>query len=81
MSRAERDDLQSIAYREEGRCEYCTEFLADCECNPVLVDDPWSDGEDDDAECCHYCGKELEEFSDIGCEHCDRRSPEWGVMP
>ena len=27
---------------------------------------------------CPHCGKEFEDFSDIGCGYCDRRSPEWG---
>lgn len=32
---------------------------------------PFVDGPD--PETCKYCGKELEDFSDLGCEYCDRR--------
>jgi len=37
-------------------------------------------GEDYEPEVCPHCGKEYEDFSDIGCGHCDRRSPEWGMF-
>lgn len=33
------------------------------------------------AECCHFCGKPLDEFGDLGCAHCDRRHPEFGMQP
>jgi hypothetical protein len=37
--------------------------------------------EDEDGEpCCGHCGKPFEEFSDLGCGYCDRRSPDWGIM-
>lgn len=29
---------------------------------------------------CLHCGKPLYDFSDIGCGHCDQRSPEWGIV-
>lgn len=38
------------------------------------------DREDDEPDVCPFCGKEYEEFSDMGCGHCDQRSPEWGTM-
>lgn len=28
---------------------------------------------------CRHCGKNIYDFSDLGCGHCDRRSPEWGI--
>lgn len=34
----------------------------------------------DTTEYCPHCGKALEDFSDLGCGHCDRRSPEWGIL-
>lgn len=27
------------------------------------------------ADACHFCGKEFEDFSDLGCEVCDSRHP------
>lgn len=29
----------------------------------------------DTTEYCSHCGKDIEDFSDLGCEHCDRRYP------
>jgi hypothetical protein len=31
------------------------------------------DTEDRPRDVCGHCGKELEDFSDLGCVHCDRR--------
>ena len=31
-------------------------------------------------ETCGHCGKELDDFSDLGCEHCDRRHPDFGTV-
>ena len=36
--------------------------------------------EDTEDECCPFCGKEYEDFSDMGCGFCDRRSPDWGLV-
>jgi DNA-directed RNA polymerase subunit RPC12/RpoP len=36
---------------------------------------------DDEDECldrCEWCGKEFEEFAELGCEHCDSRVPSMG---
>lgn len=30
---------------------------------------------------CPHCGKEYEDFSDLGCERCDQRHPGYGVIP
>jgi len=30
---------------------------------------------------CEHCGKALEDFSDLGCEYCDRRHPLFGLVP
>ncbi len=30
---------------------------------------------------CSSCGKEFSDFSDLGCGRCDRRSPEFGMVP
>lgn len=30
---------------------------------------------------CEHCGKELEDFSDLGCEYCDVRHPHFGLLP
>jgi hypothetical protein len=35
--------------------------------------------DDYEPECCPFCGKEYEDFSDLGCGHCDRRHPDWGT--
>lgn len=34
---------------------------------------PWDDPEPDDDDYCPFCGKEYEDWSDLGCSHCDRR--------
>jgi protein-arginine kinase activator protein McsA len=44
-----------------------------------LDEDPEID-EDMELETCPHCGKAFEDFSEIGCGHCDRRSPEWGTV-
>ena len=35
--------------------------------------------EEGEPECCPHCGKPLEDFSDLGCEYCDRRHPGFGT--
>lgn len=42
-----------------------------------LDDDYWMEFE---PECCGRCGKEFEDFSDLGCGYCDSRHPEWGLL-
>ena len=37
--------------------------------------------DDSEPETCPHCGKEYEDFSDLGCEYCDRRHPHYGVLP
>lgn len=34
----------------------------------------------DTTEYCHHCGKDIEDFSDLGCEYCDARHPYFGVL-
>lgn len=34
----------------------------------------------DATEYCSHCGKDIEDFSDLGCEYCDRRHPYYGVL-
>jgi len=46
----------------------------DCYCDECMVP------EERELETCHFCGKELEDFSDLGCERCDRRHPGFGVL-
>ena len=41
----------------------------------------YEDEESPEPECCPNCGKEYEDFSDMGCEKCDHRHPDFGVMP
>lgn len=56
------------------RCLNCKDFIPfGCE--------PWMDYEPDESDFCPHCGKEYEDFSDMGCGYCDRRSPDWGIMP
>lgn len=31
-------------------------------------------------ECCQHCGKELEDFSELGCAYCDGRHPAFGTL-
>ena len=33
--------------------------------------------DDRESETCSHCGKPYEDFSDLGCEYCDRRHPEF----
>lgn len=35
----------------------------------------------DTTERCPYCGKDFEDFSDLGCAYCDTRHPAHGVLP
>ena len=39
-----------------------------------------ADYDDEEEHCCVHCGKPFEDFSDIGCRYCDRRSPDYGVL-
>jgi hypothetical protein len=34
--------------------------------------------DDHESECCPVCGKEYEDFSDLGCPACDQRHPNFG---
>lgn len=42
--------------------------------------EPWMPLDDEELDCCPHCGKEYQDFSDMGCGHCDQRSPDWGVL-
>lgn len=60
------DQVETV---EPYYCDACEDFV------DYLLED------DEPDECCPYCGKAYEDFSDMGCGYCDRRSPDWGVMP
>ena len=45
-------------------CEWIAELAADID-TPVY---------------CWHCGKDVEDFSDLGCEYCDRRHPDYGMV-
>ena len=49
-------------------CSQCGEFIPyGCE--------PWdTDQEEDPSRFCPHCGKEYEDFSDYGCEYCERNT-------
>ncbi len=50
--------------------------MSDTEVNKIDDSYPPEYFDDDrEKEACPHCGKEYEEFSDLGCEHCDRRHP------
>lgn len=60
-------------------CDFCNGFCQTCQtpighgqcpgcCAAACVDESF-----DDRDCCHYCGKEFEEFGDLGCAACDQR--------
>ncbi|MCP9495910.1 MAG: hypothetical protein MSG64_15785 [Pyrinomonadaceae bacterium MAG19_C2-C3] len=52
------------------RCQKCDLFFPDgCA--------PWD--EPQELECCSHCGKDIYDFSDLGCGYCDRRNPEFGL--
>ncbi len=59
---------KSIELKRARLCIYGSE-------EQELVDDE----PEPEPECCPYCGKPYEDFSDLGCGRCDRRSPEWGI--
>jgi len=51
----------------------------------LIHDDDWDDEmnwdeEEPDEDFCPWCDKNIFDFSDMGCGHCDRRSPEWGLL-
>lgn len=50
----------------------CIEYYCDaCEWQGQTA----ADTQEPDDSFCPYCGKDYEDFSDLGCEHCDRRVP------
>lgn len=57
-----------------------TSGTAQPSCEVDLTPDDIGVDEEDQRECCSFCGKPYEDFSDLGCGHCDRRSPEWGLV-
>jgi len=56
----------------QGRCDGCCAVAVACE---------YSGFPDEDIATCPHCGKEYEDFSDLGCGHCDARHPDFGAMP
>jgi len=38
---------------------------------PLTEDEAWDP-------CCHFCGKPMYDWSDLGCSICDVRHPEFG---
>jgi len=56
-------------------CDACDRMYSDLAMTDDDVEDFLA------ANSCPYCGKEYEDFSDLGCGHCDRRSPDWGLLP
>jgi len=63
-------EWKDVCYGTE--CIKCGKFYADgCA--------PWDSGEP--RECCGHCGKEFEDWSDLGCEYCDARHPCYGIVP
>lgn len=54
-------------------CPQCGMYPNVCTC--------YDDIPDYEPEYCSHCGKELEEFSDLGCEYCDSRHPGFGAKP
>jgi hypothetical protein len=69
------EKLAYVATCQGGTGGPCTQ--PDCEkCwpdEPSVYDEP--------PRTCSHCGKELEDFSDLGCSVCDQRHPNFGVMP
>lgn len=49
-------------------------------CETDQGDDEPDDWYEEDEDCCHYCGKAYEDFSDLGCQYCDQRHPHYGVL-
>lgn len=41
----------------------------------------FADEEEPESDFCHHCGKNIYDFSDLGCGKCDARHPDWGMMP
>ena len=67
----------------DGHCDTCGTPIGCGDCggciaysSVVAQSDP-----DDGQERCQECGKDYEDFSDIGCWRCDQRSPDFGVLP
>jgi rubrerythrin len=58
----------------EHLCNECFEKL-DC----IVEDSDDFFADDYEPEICPHCGKELEDFSELGCGQCDRRHPSWGM--
>lgn len=65
-------------------CAHCVMNPLGCRCKfgelGVAETEPYDPVEYYQPDTCPYCGKELEDFSDLGCEHCDRRHPYFGTV-
>jgi hypothetical protein len=67
VSETDRDSVLDL-------CEACHDYPCSCDLDDL-------DLPEEGPECCEYCGKPFEDFSDLGCGYCDLRSPEWGLLP
>src|SRR6266850_5193183 len=81
ICRAWADDCCEHIDEETGK--YKAEFQATADEANKAEADAWAAEMQGDYEpaTCKHCGKELEDFSDIGCGYCDQRHPEWGLLP
>lgn len=71
MSKDHQHDYKESYYGWQCACGYFIPF----------GEEPWMpDPEPDPSDFCPHCGKEYEDFSDLGCEYCDVRHPAYGVL-
>ena len=63
--------------RMDYTCSYCGYSNPD----DSFIPDDWYEEDDRDPDTCPHCGKEYEDFSDMGCEYCDTRHPFYGIVP
>lgn len=63
-------EMFSAIFQDHGEesnhiCPVCHDYYCFC--------DRYAEGEEDERDYCRYCGKEYEDFSDLGCSACDVR--------
>jgi hypothetical protein len=68
-------DPETVEITEPYYCDAC-----DREAESAVAAS-MGDDYDDGREYCHHCGKDIYDWSDLGCEYCDRRHPHYGVYP
>lgn len=68
-------------FHEDDWCKECNAPIGMGNCAGCCAVACLDIDDGDIEQCCPHCGKDIYDFSDLGCEHCDARHPGFGVMP